>query len=257
MSCLKENFKKAPDKFLQRSAPLAKNNMNLFNWFKNGRKIARGTGVFAAWEAAFAPLVAGWMATEGESGARMLNEITYGVIGETEKAEWMRYAGGDEKAYAMKKMEEMEDQEIPYLYQQLEKTREQNALTRAKMPKYVSPKERYILDAIKEKEQALQKLYNIPEFWAGPTGRYLNEPVVEDAYNLAQQTKEKIAADKEARKEDYKIEPIFNFFKNLPRMAAGGRAGYMGGGIAAIRKPHAIPPERQGLRSIMINVNDD
>jgi len=39
--------------------------------------------------------------------------------------------------------------------------------------------------------------------------------------------------------------------------AEGGRAGYMGGGIAAIRKPHAIPPERQGLRSIMINVNDD
>ena len=33
----------------------------------------------------------------------------------------------------------------------------------------------------------------------------------------------------------------------------GGRAGYMGGGIAAIRKPNAIPPERQGLRSIMIN----
>jgi len=39
--------------------------------------------------------------------------------------------------------------------------------------------------------------------------------------------------------------------------ADGGRAGYMGGGIAAIRKPYAIPPERQGLRSIMINVNDD
>ena len=38
---------------------------------------------------------------------------------------------------------------------------------------------------------------------------------------------------------------------------AGGRAGYMGGGIAALRKPHAIPPERQGVRSIMINVNDD
>ena len=36
----------------------------------------------------------------------------------------------------------------------------------------------------------------------------------------------------------------------------GGRAGYMGGGIAGIRRPHAIPPERGGLRSIMINVND-
>ena len=39
--------------------------------------------------------------------------------------------------------------------------------------------------------------------------------------------------------------------------ASGGRAGYMGGGIAAIRKPHAIPPLRQGLRSIMINDKDN
>ena len=35
--------------------------------------------------------------------------------------------------------------------------------------------------------------------------------------------------------------------------AAKDYRGYMGGGIAAIRKPHAIPPLRQGLRSIMIN----
>ena len=54
-----------------------------------------------------------------------------------------------------------------------------------------------------------------------------------------------------------------NFLSEFPQYsyifegASGGRAGYMGGGIAAIRKPHAIPPERQGLRSIMINVNDD
>ena len=43
----------------------------------------------------------------------------------------------------------------------------------------------------------------------------------------------------------------------ISKLADGGRAGYMGGGIAGIRRPHAIPPERQGLRSIMINVNDD
>ena len=30
-----------------------------------------------------------------------------------------------------------------------------------------------------------------------------------------------------------------------------------GGGMVGIRKPSAIAPERQGLRSIMINVNDD
>jgi len=39
--------------------------------------------------------------------------------------------------------------------------------------------------------------------------------------------------------------------------AQGGRAGYMGGGIAAIRKPSEIPPLRQGLRSIMINDKDN
>ena len=31
------------------------------------------------------------------------------------------------------------------------------------------------------------------------------------------------------------------------------RTGYMGGGITGIRKPNAIPPKRQGLRSILIN----
>jgi len=39
--------------------------------------------------------------------------------------------------------------------------------------------------------------------------------------------------------------------------STGGRASHMGGGIAGIRRPNAIPPKRQGLRSIMINVNDD
>ena len=38
--------------------------------------------------------------------------------------------------------------------------------------------------------------------------------------------------------------------------AAGGRAGYMGGGITGIRKPSAIPPEKQGLRSLYINDRD-
>jgi len=37
------------------------------------------------------------------------------------------------------------------------------------------------------------------------------------------------------------------------KLADGGRAGYMGGGIASILKPSEIPPERGGLRSIMIN----
>ena len=90
MSCLQTKFEKNPEKFLQRSAPLAKGNPNLFKWFKNGRKIARGTGIALAWEAAFAPIIGGWAALEGESMPRIINEIAYGIpfIGETEKEEW-------------------------------------------------------------------------------------------------------------------------------------------------------------------------
>ena len=69
--------------------------------------------------------------------------------------------------------------------------------------------------------------------------------------------------DQTITKENIPPELIENFLTKFPEYsyvfegASGGRAGYMGGGIAGIRKPHAIPPERQGLRSIMINVNDD
>ena len=40
---------------------------------------------------------------------------------------------------------------------------------------------------------------------------------------------------------------------NLFGQKDGGRIGYMGGGITAIRRLNAIPPKRQGLRSILIN----
>ena len=51
--------------------------------------------------------------------------------------------------------------------------------------------------------------------------------------------------------EDKMSNPLLNYL--YQPQADGGRAGYMGGGITAIRKPNAIPPKRQGLRSILIN----
>jgi hypothetical protein len=264
MSCLQGKFEKNPDKFLQRSAPLAKNNVNLRKWFMRGRNIAKGTGVFALWEAAFAPLLMGWMATEGESWDRMKHDLAWGplfeaigvspkfVPGISESEEWMKYAGGDKKAYAMKKMGELEEQEIPYLQYQLEQAQAKSAGTKEKVPGYTSYHEKEILEDIKEKEQELQGYLNTPEFWSGPTGKYLNESAAMDAFNLAEATTAKIEADKAARKEDYKIEPIFNFFKTLPRMAGGGMVG--------IRKPNAIAPTggpmSQGLRSLYINDRD-
>jgi len=247
MSCLKTKFNKAPEKFLQRSAPLAKGNPNLFKWFKNGRKIARGTGVFLAWEAAFAPIIAGWSALEGESGTRMINEIAYGIpfIGETEKEEWKREAGNDEQAYTMKKMGEIEEQELPYLQQQLEQAQAKSAPTREKVmqsgrPDYTGYHEKEILEDIKEKKLELQGYYNTPELYEGPAGKYLDEPAAMGAFNLAEATTAKIAADKAGRKKkrfDWLRENKIIANKNWQsQMATGGRAGYMGGGIMNLKK---------------------
>jgi hypothetical protein len=197
MSCLQGKFKANPEKFLQKSAPLAKNNVNLYKWFKNGRKIARGTGIALAWEAAFAPIIAGWGALEGQSGQRILNDIAYGIpfIGETEKEEWMREAGGDELAYKMKRMGELEEQDLPNLYQQRADVINKMANVEGK-----SFHQRTIEDDIKEKELELQGLMNTPDFYEGPVGSYLNEPVIQDAFDLEQQTTAKIAADTAERK---------------------------------------------------------
>jgi hypothetical protein len=236
MRCLTKKFNANPEKFLQKSAPLAKDNVNLLKWFKNGRKIARGTGIALAWEAAFAPIIAGWGALEGQSGERILNDIAYGIpfIGETEKEEWMKYAGGNELAYKMKQMGELEEQELPYLDQQLEEIRKQNAPTREKMPNYVSPKEQYVLDDIKEKESKLQGLYNTPEFWEGPAGAYYNEPAIKKAYDLEQKTTAQIAADTAERKKN-----AFDKLREMKIIADKNwqsQSSYAGGGIASLKK---------------------
>ena len=90
------------------------------------------------------------------------------------------------------------------------------------------------------------------------TGKYLNEPVVEDAYNLAQQTKEKIAADTAARKK-----ATFDKLREMKIMADKNwqsQVPYAGGGMVGIRKPNAIAPTggpmSQGLRSLYIDDKD-
>jgi len=254
MSCLQKKFKADPEKFLQRAAPLAKDNVNLFKFFKNARKIARGTGVLLAWEAAFAPIVGAWSGLEGESGARILNDIAYGIpfIGETVKEEWKREAGGDELAYKMKQMGELENQEIPYLQQQLNDVINKTANVPGK-----GPQQRWIERDIEEKKLELQALYNTPEFYEGPAGGAsaegdygYNEPVIQDAYALEQQTTAKIAADKAARKKQ-------RWESFVPWTSQRQMAG---GGMVGIRKPNAIAPTggpmSQGLRSLYINDKD-
>ena len=75
-----------------------------------------------------------------------------------------------------------------------------------------------------------------------------------DAYKIARDEYQKMQGMTEQEKSDYLADQYEDLGGVYGEGAAdGGRIGRMGGGIAAIRKPHAIPPERQGLRSIMIN----
>ena len=214
ISCLTKKFDAAPEKFLKKSLPLAKDNANLYKWFKRGRNVARGAGVFAAWEAALAPIIAGWGKLAGDSNERILHDLFYGPIlegvgvppkyvpGKSTKEEFMKEAGGNELAYTMKQMGELETQELPSLYQQLNKVINDMAHVPGK-----SPQQLWIEKDIEEKELELQKLYNTPEFYEGPAGGQsaggdygYNEPVIQDAYALEQLATEKIAADTAERK---------------------------------------------------------
>ena len=47
---------------------------------KGVRGVARATGLGLAWEAAFAPIIVGWMGSQGESWERMKHELAYGPI---------------------------------------------------------------------------------------------------------------------------------------------------------------------------------
>jgi len=213
MSCLQGKFKADPEKFLKKSAPLAKNNVNLYKWFKNGRRIARGTGIALAWEAAFAPLIVGWGKLEGDSNQRIIHDLAYGSIlegvgvppeyvpGQNPKEEFME-AGGDELSYKMKRMGELEEQELPYLQQQ-----RNDVINKMSNVEGTSAHQLFIEDDIKEKELELQELYNTPEFYEGPAGgastegEYgYNQSAIQDAFDLEQQTTAKIAADTAERK---------------------------------------------------------
>ena len=59
------------------------------------------------------------------------------------------------------------------------------------------------------------------------------------------------------QKQDERIAKAGGYEGILQEREVRNIKNYMGGGMVGIRKPHAIPPERGGLRSIMINVNDD
>ena len=175
----------------------------------------------------------------------------------------MREAGGGEKAelaYKMQRMGELETQEIPYLEQQ-----RNDVINKMSNVEGKSFHQRTIEDDIKEKKLELRGLLNTPEFYEGPAGGQspegdygYNEPVIQGAFDLEQQTREKIAADTAKRKKD-----AFDALRNAGIIADRNwqsQVSYAGGGMVGIRKPNAIAPTggpmSQGLRSLYINDKD-
>jgi len=252
MRCLQTKFKADPEKFLQRSAPLAKGNPNLLKWFKRGRNIARGTGVFALWEAAFAPLLMGWMATEGESWDRMKHDLAYGplfeaigvspkfVPGISVKEEFMEAAGGDEKVYAAKRIDEI-GQELPLLQQQLNAAINEYAHVEGK-----GYKQHQIEKMIKAKEQELQGYLNIPEFYEGPAGEYVDVPTAGGVFTKKDEVLAKIEADKKAQLEEYREKGYVapeNWWQKQNQFQY--RLPQAGGGLT-----RTVAPDSEGIMSL-------
>ena len=81
-------------------------------------------------------------------------------------------------------------------------------------------------------------------------GRFFDEGIWTQAHEDAADTRARIAKEKLERLQKRRDEGTI---AQEDWMVGGDTRGYMGGGMVGIRKPSAIPPERQGLRSIMIN----
>jgi len=92
--------------------------------------------------------------------------------------------------------------------------------------------------------------FNLQPFMKGPAGQFFDKSIWTQAHEDAAATRARIAKEKLERLQKRRDEGTI---AQEDWMVGGDTRGYMGGGMVGIRKPHAIPPERQGLRSIMIN----
>ena len=105
--------------------------------------------------------------------------------------------------------------------------------------------------------------------YAGKIGNWLNKEVFTIDPQTKQAMQEQIDAMSPQELEQFNMERGVGYERVHPQYGAAmsgkqmeplrDQIGYMyaGGGMVGIRKPNAIPPERQGLRSIMIGDMDD
>jgi hypothetical protein len=213
----------------------------LLSALKKAKGAGKWTGAALAWEPAFAAPFTEYGYKMGESPERLWGEATFGLLGETEQEELKKATG-----------------ELGYATQQID---DHGSTLQALENKYLSLNDQN--DPRGEQRQVIKNIYN------NTVGKYnkaynmfvddqgeFNQGLYDQALN--NYTAGLVQIDKfKKQKQDERIAKAGGYEGILQEREVRDIKGYMGGGIVGIRKPHAIPPERGGLRSIMINVNDD
>ncbi len=205
--CLEKKLKQNPKLFLQNVGQVAAKtrSANILNFLKTGRNIARGTGIFAMWEAAFAPIIIGWMGSEGESLDRMKHELAYGPIleaigvspdfvpGISEKEEKIKYYG--QSGYNLSRIDEIGEE---YAYLQAQRDAEINKW--AHIEGFEGTKMRHLENKMKELEDEHSQIAGT--FYEGPAGQHFGKEKVRQAIQDKDLGEFDLMLDKEARKKE-------------------------------------------------------
>jgi hypothetical protein len=190
--------------------------------------IARITGLGLAWEAAFAPVMAAWMMPGGESPARILNELAYGlpIVGETEKEELKRHMG--ETGFNVSELRNLSgDRE--YLQMQLNEEINRSANIGGKEGRK-SYKQFQIEQQIKKLDEKVRPM--VDYFYEGPAGQYFGE----EKWGSGEEARVKGLESLEQSKADW-----IKKYQDLGLVAKPGwkkhfRTHRMGGGIMGLKK---------------------
>ena len=172
------------------------------------RGIARVTGLGLAWEAAFAPIIVGWMGSEGESWERMKHELAYGPIwealgvppeyvpGKSAKDEQIEYFG--KPGYNVARIDEIGNE--------FANLKAQEAIEIYKSSKIGGdrPYETQSLKQIRDQMKKLKDEYMQVSgtFYEGPAGQHVGYEKLEQALQDKDWGEFDLQMDKEARKEE-------------------------------------------------------
>ena len=227
---------------------------------KGARGVARVTGLGLAWEAAFAPIIVGWMGSQGESWERMKHELAYGPIleafgvpakyvpGESAEEELTKHMGKDafdlSKIYEMYGKQEMVPAWDPsgkaerfqytpgeFDFLKAEEADEIYKSSRIGGEGYETQSLKQIRDKIKKREQEVIPL--IGSFYEGPAGQHFAWDKRETAEEDLKKGLAELEADKKAKiaeRQERGLLAAEDWTKNFDYR------GYRDGGIVSLLK---------------------